>query len=81
MTAFLDGSHLKAARVLAGLTQADLAVLAGLHPNAVKYWERASNRRPGGWAVDRIIRALAEQGVTVSLIYENGRQLASVRRG
>ena len=32
-------------------------------------------------ATDRIVQALAGRGVTVGRIYENGRQIASVRRG
>lgn len=35
-----SGRQIKAARALAGLDQASLARLAGLHRNAVVYWER-----------------------------------------
>lgn len=34
------GAQLRAAREAAGLTRPKLAAMAGLHPNAVKYWER-----------------------------------------
>ena len=32
-----DGRHLRAARILAGLTQKQLAEAAGIHVNAVRY--------------------------------------------
>jgi DNA-binding XRE family transcriptional regulator len=34
-----NGRHLRAARTLAGLTQQQLADAAGIHVNAVRYWE------------------------------------------
>ena len=46
-----NGRQLKAARVLAGQTQRELATAAGLHENSVKYWERYPERI-GGHAVD-----------------------------
>ena len=64
MSSFASGKHLKAARALAGLKQADLAEAAGLHVNSVRRLER-SKVRCGGWAGRRIIEALAHFGVEV----------------
>ena len=74
-----NGRHLKAARTLAGMTQRQLAQAAGLHPNAVKYWERQSSRI-GGHAVSRMREALAGAGVTTGEEYD-GRSSVAVLRG
>jgi len=58
-----SGRYLKAARVLAGLTQRQLAGAAGLHPNSVKYWEQDSSFICG-YAVDRMVEALDRHGVS-----------------
>jgi DNA-binding transcriptional regulator YiaG len=56
-----SGRHLKAARVLAGLTQQQLATEASLHVNSVKGWER--HRDPiDGYAVDRMTETLKRRG-------------------
>ncbi len=73
-----SGRHLKAARTLAGMTQRQLALAAGLHPNAVKYWEREQGRI-GGHAVSKMADALAEVGVTAAEEYANGRSMAVLR--
>ena len=49
----------------AGMKQADLAKAAGLHENAVVNHERAPAIR-GGYACDRIKRALAEAGAEIT---------------
>ncbi|MEP0321287.1 helix-turn-helix domain-containing protein [Bauldia litoralis] len=69
---------MKAARALAGMTQRQLAHAAGLHPNAVKYWEREEGRI-GGHAVSRMREALAAVGVTTGEEYVDGRSLAVLR--
>jgi transcriptional regulator with XRE-family HTH domain len=43
-----DGRHLRAARILAGLTQQELAEAAGINVNAVRYWE-AEDRSSEPW--------------------------------
>lgn len=73
-----SGRHLKAARVLAGMTQRQLAQAAGLHVNAVKYWER-DHGRIGGHAVSRMIEALAAAGVTAAEEYSGVRSVAVLR--
>ena len=59
-----NGRYLKAARVLAGMTQAQLADEAGLHTNSVKRWER-SPERIGGYAVSRMVAALTDSGIDI----------------
>ena len=73
-----NGRHLKAARTLAGMTQRQLAQAAGLHPNAVKYWER-QQERIGGHAVDKMLEALAAVGVTAGEEQAGGRSVAVLR--
>jgi hypothetical protein len=41
-----SGRQLRAARVLAGLTQAELARTAGYHTRAVRYWEAKGDDLP-----------------------------------
>jgi transcriptional regulator with XRE-family HTH domain len=60
-----DGAHLRAARIMAGLTQRQLAEAADLHPKAVAYWERDIRAFPAGGAIDAMIAALAYRGVRV----------------
>lgn len=60
----VNGRYLKAARVLAGLTQRQLAKAAGLHANSVEYHEQ-QRRRIGGHAVSKMQEALAAAGVTI----------------
>ena len=73
-----NGRHLKAARTLAGMTQRELAQAAGLHPNAVKYWER-HQVRIGGHAVSKMVEALAAAGVTTGEEHDGPRSLAVLR--
>lgn len=62
-----SGRHLAAARILAGLTQAQVAKASGLHRNAVSYWERRS-AIGRSHAVTQIERALEENGVKLARI-------------
>ena len=70
----VTGRQIKAARALIGMRAADLARAAGLHRNAVGYWERRRTiprpRYLGGgldvgepFAVEAIRRALGAAGV------------------
>jgi DNA-binding transcriptional regulator YiaG len=45
-TNLVSSRQLKAARVLAGLSQAGLARAAGFHPNSVKFWEGKGDAVP-----------------------------------
>jgi transcriptional regulator with XRE-family HTH domain len=42
----ISGRQLRAARVLAGLTQRQLADAIGVHERAVRYWEAKEDRPP-----------------------------------
>ena len=49
----VTGTQIRAARALVGLRRTDLAKAAGLHANAVSYWERhvhipSAQREPVG---------------------------------
>ncbi len=56
----VTGRQLRAARVLAGLTQRTL----GVDERAVRFWERKHDRRPTGAPNDgRIEQALSDHGV------------------
>jgi transcriptional regulator with XRE-family HTH domain len=62
----LSGAALRAARVMADLSQADLAQGAGVHAKTVAYWERRGSR--GNWneiGLRRILEALRSRGVEV----------------
>ena len=60
----VTGRQLRAARVLAGLTQKTLAAALGLNERAVRLWERKHDRRPTGAPNDaRIEEVLLDRGV------------------
>jgi transcriptional regulator with XRE-family HTH domain len=62
----LSGAVLRAARIMAGLSQADLARAAGLHPKSVAYWERRGSRGVfGEQGFRRIVEALRVAGVEI----------------
>ena len=62
----VTGRQLRAARVLAGLTQRTLGVALGVDERAVRFWERAHNWRPTSAPNDaRIEQALLEHGVVI----------------
>lgn len=43
MEVFTSGQELKAARALAGVTQAQIARESGIHQNTMQYWEKRKN--------------------------------------
>jgi transcriptional regulator with XRE-family HTH domain len=60
-SSIVTGRQLRAARVLAGLTQRELAIESGFAPRAAKYWERRDNKLPTSVpqtlaALERILR-------------------------
>jgi len=65
MSNIVSGCQLRAARVLAGLTQAELARAAGFHPRAVRYWEAKDSDPPTNVAstLESIEKALSRHGV------------------
>ncbi len=42
----VSGRQIRAGRMLAGLTQAELARAAGYHPRSVRYWESKGSTLP-----------------------------------
>jgi DNA-binding transcriptional regulator YiaG len=76
-----DGRHLRAARILAGLTQQELAEAAAINVNAVRYWE-ADDRssEPWGYAIDRLVAALRQHGVEVATVSSYDNQFTMIRR-
>ena len=73
-----NGRQLKAARILAGLTQRQLASRANLHVNSVKFWERKTGRIDGH-AVSLMAQALATCGVETGEETNSGRPLIVLR--
>ena len=62
----VTGRQLRAARVLAGLTQRTLGAALGLNERAVRFWEAKHDRRPTGAPNDaRIEQALLDRGVVI----------------
>jgi len=65
MSNIVSGRQIRAARMLAGLTQADLARAVRCHPRSVRYWENKGNNPPTNVAstLDHIEQALNQHGV------------------
>jgi transcriptional regulator with XRE-family HTH domain len=65
MSNIVSGRQIRAARILAGLTQAELAHAAGYHPRSVRYWESKGSEAPTNVesTLDRIEQALNRRGV------------------
>jgi hypothetical protein len=58
------GRQLRAARVLAGLTQRTLGAALGVDERAVRFWEARTDQRPTGAPNDRRIEeVLLDRGV------------------
>jgi transcriptional regulator with XRE-family HTH domain len=67
MSNIVLGSQIRAARVLAGLTQSELARATGYHPRSVRYWESKGAEPPTNikTTLDDIERALERNGVII----------------
>jgi hypothetical protein len=63
MTNIVSGRQLRAARVLAGLTQVELATESGFNPRAAKYWERRESELPTSVPDTLAERTLRRHGV------------------
>ena len=62
---FATGRHLAASRTLAGITQAELAALAGLHTNSVKRLEAMKAIDGSPHSLHLIGDALRKKGIIV----------------
>lgn len=79
---FLNGRHLRAARVMAGMSQEQLAEAADLHRNSVRYWEKASHPLPAdAFALWQFREALHRRGVSVDIVDHAGKRVAIVQKG
>ena len=67
MSNIASGRQIRAARILAGLTQAELAQEIGFHPRAVRYWEAKGDALPTcvDKTLSRIEDELRRRGVIV----------------
>jgi DNA-binding XRE family transcriptional regulator len=67
MSNIVSGRQLRCARILAGLTQTELARAAGYHARSARYWESKENKPPTNVAstLDNIEAALRMHGVIV----------------
>ena len=65
MSNIVSGRQIRAGRMLAGLTQAELAREAGYHVRSVRYWESKDSQPPTNViaTLDRIEQALNRYGV------------------
>jgi len=74
----VTGRQLRAARVLAGLTQKTLGAALGLNERSIRFWERKHDRRPTGAPNDRRIEeALLAHGVLLFAEPTPGARLAT----
>ena len=67
MSNIVTGRQLRAARILAGLTQKQLAQAVGVHERAARYWESKEDEAPTS-TVDLLEKAeavLRDKGVIV----------------
>ena len=72
------GRQLRAARVLAGLTQRTLGAALGIDERAVRFWEARTDRRPTSAPNDaRIEEVLLDHGVVLISQPTPGARLAA----
>ena len=67
MSNLVTGRQLRAARILAGLTQKQFAQAVGVHERAARYWEMKDDKMPTSVpsSHERIEAALRDHGVVV----------------
>jgi transcriptional regulator with XRE-family HTH domain len=67
MSNIITGRQLRAARILAGLTQRQLAQAVGVHERAARYWELKENKAPTSTSgiLEKIEAVLRNHGVIV----------------
>jgi transcriptional regulator with XRE-family HTH domain len=67
MSNIITGRQLRAARILAGLTQRQLAQAVGVHERAARYWELKENKAPTSTPgiLEEIEAVLRNHGVIV----------------
>ena len=79
MSAIVTGRQLRAARILAGLTQKQLAQAVGVHERSARYWELKENNPPTSTldTLEKIEAVFRDYGVIVFSTPTAGVRLAS----
>jgi transcriptional regulator with XRE-family HTH domain len=79
MSNIVTGRQLRAARILAGLTQKQLAQAVGVHERAARYWELKESKLPTSTPdnLEKIEAALRDHGVIVFSTPTAGVRLAN----
>jgi transcriptional regulator with XRE-family HTH domain len=79
MSNIVTGRQLRAARILAGLTQKQLAQAVGVHERAARYWELKDDKAPTSTlsSLSKIEAALRDHGVIVFSAPTAGARLAT----
>jgi transcriptional regulator with XRE-family HTH domain len=79
MSNIITGRQLRAARILAGLTQRQLAQAVGVHERAARYWELKENKPPTSTTsiLEEIEAVLRNHGVIVFASPTAGARLAT----
>lgn len=79
MPNIITGRQLRAARILAGLTQRQLAKAVGVHERAARYWELKEHKAPTSTqsSLEKIEAALLNHGVIVFATPTAGARLAN----
>jgi transcriptional regulator with XRE-family HTH domain len=75
----ITGRQLRAARILAGLTQKELAEKVGVNERAARYWELKEHRAPTSTIdfLEKIEAALLAHGVIIFAEPSPGARLAT----
>jgi transcriptional regulator with XRE-family HTH domain len=78
MSNIVSGRQLRAARILAGLTQRQFAEAVGVHERAARYWELKEDKVPTSTpsSLEKIEAVLREHGVIVFATPSAGARLA-----
>ena len=79
MSNIVTGRQLRAARILAGLTQKQFAKATGFHERAARYWELKNNKAPTSTLnmLEKIEAVLHGHGVIVFATPTAGVRLAN----
>jgi transcriptional regulator with XRE-family HTH domain len=79
MSNIITGRQLRAARILAGLTQKQLAHAVGVNERAARYWELKENKLPTltEYHLEKIEAVLRDHGVIVFSTPTAGVRLAN----
>jgi transcriptional regulator with XRE-family HTH domain len=78
MSNLVTGRQLRAARILAGLTQRQFALAVGVHERAARYWKLKGDKAPTSTpsSLSKIEAALRDHGVIVFATPTAGARLA-----